>query len=221
MLAGRTLDDRAHSVRYVASEDVGAEVDFLVPLTLLPAMVTGSRLKLPGQISSRLFSAVSKLQDVFCKWEEEFTFFPPKRIAVDAQVQVKNHNQASGVACFFSGGVDSFYTLLKNFDEITHLIFVHGADIPMSNFPLRMQASHAAREIARELGKHIIEVATDLRSFSDPLVQWGQYQGAALASAGLLSQHLFCKILVPATYSYADLRPWGSPCLMMHSPPSC
>jgi lipid II:glycine glycyltransferase (peptidoglycan interpeptide bridge formation enzyme) len=37
-----------------------------------------------------------------------------------------------------------------------------------------------------------------------------QYQGAALASVGLLFQHLFHKVLIPATFSYADLPPWGS-----------
>ena len=209
-LAGGTLGDQVHLVRYVASEDVGAEVDFLAPLGLLPAMVTGSRLALPGRISSRLFSAMQKLQDIYCQWEEEFDFFPPRRVAVDADVESKNGNRASGVACFFSGGVDSFYTLLKNLDEITHLIFVHGFDIPLSNFPLREQAAHAAREVAGELGKPLIEVATDLRSFSDPLVHWGQYQGGALASVGLLFQHLFRRVLIPATFSYADLLPWGS-----------
>ena len=209
-LAGRTLGDQVHLVRYVASEDVGAKVDFLAPLTLLPAMVTGSRLQLPGEISPRLYSTMPKVQDIFCQWEEEFDFFPPRRVAVEAEVESRNGNQASGVACFFSGGVDSFYTLLKNLDEITHLIFVHGFDIPLSNFPLRAQAAHAAREVAGELGKPLIEVATDLRSFSDPLVHWGQYHGGALASVGLLFQHLFRKVLIPATFSYADLLPWGS-----------
>jgi hypothetical protein len=37
-----------------------------------------------------------------------------------------------------------------------------------------------------------------------------QYQGAALASVGLLFQHLFHKVLIPATFSYSDLPPWGS-----------
>ena len=209
-LAGRTLGDQIHSVKFVASEDVGWEVDFLLPLALLPAMVTDSRLKLPGQISYRLFSAVPTLQNVFCLWDEEFDIYPPKRILVDAEIQSRDGEHASGVACLFSGGVDSFYTLLKNLDEITHLIFVHGFDISLTNYSLRAQASHAAREVARELGKSLIEVTTDLRSLSDPLVQWRQYQGAALASVGLLFQHLFHKVLIPAAYSYADLRPWGS-----------
>jgi lipid II:glycine glycyltransferase (peptidoglycan interpeptide bridge formation enzyme) len=209
-LAGRTLGNQQHSVRYVASEDVGQNVDFLLPFALLPAMVTESRLKLPGAVSPRLYSAAPKVQDIFYQWEEEFEIFPPRRVTVDAEVESRNDKRASGVACFFSGGVDSFYTLLKNLDEVTHLIFVHGVDIPLSNFPLREQAGPAVREVARELGKSLIEVATDLRSFSDPLVHWGQYQGAALASVGLLFQHLFRKILIPATFSYADLLPWGA-----------
>jgi lipid II:glycine glycyltransferase (peptidoglycan interpeptide bridge formation enzyme) len=208
-LAGRTLSDRAYPVLFVTSEGVGRKVDFVVPLALLPAMVTGSRLKLPGTVSSQLLSNVPNIQDVFRLWEQEFRFVP-QRVLVDSKARKEGGERASGVACFFSGGVDSFYTLLKNHDEVTHLIFVHGFDIPLANYVLREQASHAAREVAKEMGKSLIEVATNVRTFSDPLVHWGQYQGAALASVGLLFQHLFRKILIPATFSYAELLPWGT-----------
>ncbi len=38
-----------------------------------------------------------------------------------------------GVACFFSGGVDSFYSVIAHAKRITHLIFVRGFDIPIAN----------------------------------------------------------------------------------------
>jgi lipid II:glycine glycyltransferase (peptidoglycan interpeptide bridge formation enzyme) len=209
-LAGQALGDREYPVWFETSEDVGGEADFLLPLTLLPAMVTGSRLKLPGKISSRLLSTAPKIQDVFCRWDEKFQF-PPQYVPVDAEVRrSRTTERASGVACFFSGGVDSFYTLLKNQDEVTHLIFVHGFDITLTNRSLRKRASHAVREVARELGKSLIEVSTNLRSFSDPLVSWEQQHGAGLASVGLLFQHLFRKVLIPSTFTYDELLPWGS-----------
>jgi lipid II:glycine glycyltransferase (peptidoglycan interpeptide bridge formation enzyme) len=209
-LSGRGLGDRARAVYFKTSESIGREEDFLLPLTLPLAMITDSRLKLPGRVSSRLLSSLPKLQDMFHLWGTVNWGAQYQRIAIDVEAQGTGTKPALGVACFFSGGVDSFYTLLKNRNKVTHLIFVHGFDITLANRSLRAQASHAAREVARELGKNLIEVETDLRSFSDSLVDWDLYHGAALASVGLLFQHLFREVLIPSTATYAELYAWGS-----------
>ncbi len=171
-----TLDGREHHLWFAASgEDLGREEDFLLPLGLFPAMVTGSRLKLPGEISPRLLSAVPKIQDIFRLWGDEYwggRYSGLQRITVDAEVRGGPMERASGVACFFSGGVDSFYTLLKHREEITHIIFVHGFDISLEQHELRAQASRMAYEVSREWGKSLIEVETNLRSFSDASVGW-------------------------------------------------
>ena len=96
-------------------------------------------------------------------------------------------SQVPGVGCFFSGGVDSFYSALDRHAEITHLIFVHGFDIPFDDDRLASEALTAARAAARELGKPLISVRTDIRRVSDPWSGWGEhYHGAALATVGLL-----------------------------------
>jgi lipid II:glycine glycyltransferase (peptidoglycan interpeptide bridge formation enzyme) len=197
-------------VYFETSESIGGEEDFLLPLTLPPAMITDSRLKLPGRISPRLFLTLPLLQDTFHVWGTHNWGANFQHVPVDVEAQSKGAKPASGVACFFSGGLDSFYTLLKNRNKITHLIFVHGFDVTLANRSLRAKASHAAREVARELGKNLIEVETNLRAFSDSLVNWDQYHGAALATVGLLFQHLFREILIPSGASYAELYPWGS-----------
>jgi lipid II:glycine glycyltransferase (peptidoglycan interpeptide bridge formation enzyme) len=209
-LSGRGPGERARVVYFETRESTGREVDFLLPLTLPPAMITGSRLKLPGRVSPRLLSTLPKLQDIFHLWGTRNWGAKYQRVPVDADVQGKSAEPASGVASFFSGGVDSFYTLLKNRDKVTHLIFVHGFDITLANRSLRARASHAAREVARELGKELIEVETNLRSFSDSLVNWDHYHGSALASIGLLFQHQFRKVLIPSSATYAELYALGS-----------
>jgi asparagine synthetase B (glutamine-hydrolysing) len=126
---------------------------------------------------------------------------------VNAEVRSSPVERAPGVGCFFSGGVDSFYTLLKHRQEVTHIIFVHGFDIALEEKELRSRASRMAQEVARELGVTLIEVETNLRSFSDKVVGWGKYHGAAMASVALLFQHRFSKVLIAATNSYAELTP--------------
>ena len=208
--SARGLDDRARVIYFETSESIGKEVDFLLPLTLPPAMITGSRLKLPGRVSPRLHSTLPRLQDMFRLWGTQNWGAKYQRVPVDVDVRSKRAEPASGVASFFSGGVDSFYTLLKNSDKVTHLIFVHGFDITLANRSLRAQASRAAHEVANELGKDLIEVETNLRSFSDSLVNWDHYHGSALASIGLLFQHLFREVLIPSSATYADLYALGS-----------
>jgi hypothetical protein len=209
-----TLDGRVYPVWFAASEDFGREADFLLPLTLPSAMVTGSRLRLPGTFSPQLLSTVPKIQDIFCLWAEaeESWGLEFQRVPVHAKVRSRPvADRASGVACLFSGGLDSFYTLLKHRDEVTHLIFVHGFDIPLTNQTLRAQAVQAAREGARELGKTLIEVETNFRSlFSDPLINWRVNMGAALASVALLFQNRFRNVLIAASNTYTVLDPWGS-----------
>src|SRR5215217_6611414 len=87
-----TLDGREHEVWFSASGEEPAtqeEEEFLLPLTLFPAMLSGSsRLKLPGRISPRLLSAVPEIQDVFRLWGEEYwrgKFQGLQRVAVDAE----------------------------------------------------------------------------------------------------------------------------------------
>jgi hypothetical protein len=86
-----TLDGREHQLWFAPSgEDFGTEEDFLLPLALFPAMVGGSRLQLPGEVSPRLLSAAPKIQDVFRLWGAEYwgeKYSGLQRIAVDAKVR--------------------------------------------------------------------------------------------------------------------------------------
>jgi hypothetical protein len=209
-----TLEGQEHQLWFaVSGEEPGREADFLVPLTLFPAMVTGSRLELPGEVSPRLLSAVPKIQDVFRLWGAEYwggKFQDLQLISVVAEARGGPVNRAPGVACLFSGGVDSFYTLLKHREEVTHVIFVHGFDIALANEAVRAQASRMAREVAKELGKSLVEVEANISPFPRRVVGWDKYHGAALASVALLLQHRVRKVLIASSYTYAELIPWGS-----------
>ncbi len=68
------------------------------------------------------------------------------------------------MGCFFSGGVDSFYSLLTKRAEVTHLVLVHGFDIALEDAQLRRQTSSMARSVADEVGKDLIEVDTNVKA---------------------------------------------------------
>jgi len=208
LTASFELDGAQYRASLSATQEFAPEADSLLALGLLPAMTTGRRLLPPGAVSPRLLSAVPEIQNIYRAWDQDRF----ERVAVETRVRdVKPGIPASGVGCFFSGGVDSFYTLLKRREEITHLIFAHGFDMPLEDESRRERAVDAARAVADELDKSLIEVQTNLAPFCHELgVGWDLYHGAALATVALLFQDRLGRVLIPATFSYADLLPWGS-----------
>src|SRR5262249_56429735 len=83
--------------------------------------------------------------------------------------------RGEGIGCFFSGGVDSFYTLLERREDITDIVVVHGFDVRLEDEPLRRGLSEAATDVAPALGKRLIELETDARRLGDPYVTWNHY----------------------------------------------
>ena len=116
-----------------------------------------------------------------------------------------------GGAAFFSGGVDSFYTLQKHRNEITHLIFVSGFDVPLHRSALRQLITRELRRTAEEIELPLIEVETNLREFSDSS-SFSLGRPARCRSCGgrpFLSPS-FDKIYIPSSYALPFLFPYGS-----------
>ena len=114
-----------------------------------------------------------------------------------------------GVGSFFSGGVDSFDTLLAHRDEITHLIFLEGFDFVVDARTVADRAAAAAASVASELGKELITVSTDVRRVF-PHVEWRWWHGGCLAAAALLLQEHLHTVYIPGSASWSELLPWGS-----------
>ena len=197
-------------VRVRASEKIGREAtaDALLPLLLFPAMRHAASLRLPEPVSPRLLGSIPKAQEILRCW------FPKRyrRVAVEAEARKPEAtNRAPGVGCFFSGGVDSFYTAIKRRQEITHLIFSPDFGVPAKDPAVRREAIESVRRAASSLGKPLVEVETNAMKFSyEARVGWAYYHGSALATIGLLLGSVLGKVYVPSTHSYDNLFPWGS-----------
>jgi len=180
--------------------------DAFLAATLLPAMQEGDRLDIAGWVSPQLLAAASTIQDIYRAWNPHW-----QRIPIHAQRgEAGQSSPGRGSACFFTGGVDSFYTLLRHRDEITTLIFVHGFDVPLANRALRENVATTIRRVAAAFQKRLVEVEANLRDFADHYVSWDYYHGAALASVALLLSPQFSRVYDASTRSYATLIPMGS-----------
>lgn len=118
---------------------------------------------------------------------------------------------ADGVALCFTGGVDSFHMLLTSSVRPTHLLFVAGFDIDLSDDERLGQMHTTLTEVGVATGTTPIVVTTDLRPH--PLfasLSWEFTHGAALATIGHLLHDTIGTLLIAPSYPTNRLRPWGS-----------
>ncbi len=181
-----------------------------LPLALLPAMRSATALRIAGPVSTRLLAATPKVQDTFMSWSRHGWAPDLKHVDVETEAELVGDPGQRGVGCWFSGGVDSWYTILKHLDEITHLVFVRGFDIRPHETELAARATEIARAASNLLGKQLIEVDVDIRRYSDSYVSWSLYHGAAMASVAHLLEPTLSTMYVPASDTYATLTPLGS-----------
>jgi hypothetical protein len=167
----------------------------------------GGSLNVRAAVSRRLLDNVDRIQRAFLGETDRFHHV---EVAAPAAASAKT-GPGDGVACFFTGGVDSFYSVLSHRDEITHLVYVHGYDIPLGETRLRGRVSQGLQSAARELGLPLIEVESDVRMFSDRRIDWtAEYHGAALASIALFLAPRFRKVYIASSFAPASMQSWGS-----------
>jgi len=114
-------------------------------------------------------------------------------------------------ALFFSGGVDSFFTLLCSGQRVDHLVLVHGFDYPLDD-RLRLEAAERTlREVAEARGIRWTVMQTNAREhplFED--VSWERAHGGVLAAVGHLFGDDVGELLVSSSVPQVTPIPWGS-----------
>lgn len=187
-------------------------------LLLIPSLVTNKNISLNLEVSEIFIKNInSVIQNIICYWSKNIsnkTWFNSKKlnkITISGKSKKNDNRIKKRVGCFFSGGVDSFYSLLEN-DNITDIIFVHGFDTKLDDYTLRKNISINLKEIATIQKVNLIEVETNIRYFLDFYSNWEITHGSALAFISHSYSHLFDEIIISSSYSYdhKSLLPWGS-----------
>ena len=172
---------------------------------LLPAAACGRGLRLASPVSAIWRSNVTRMMGIWREWWN-YPILPPQ--APELPVTRLRH---PGVTLCFTGGVDSFYTLLQIEPRPDALVFVQGYDIPLHD-STRMAAWGAAfGEIANVTGARPVIVRTNLRSHR-LLVRcpWERAHGGALAALGHLLAAEMGTLLIASSFPAAYGYRWGS-----------
>ncbi len=190
-----TVNGVTHQLRFKASEGpITESADPFLAAVLFPVMKIGQPLHIMGKVSPKLLESTQKIQAIFHRWFPEY-----QKISVMAEPGLSDRVSGTAkVGAFFSGGVDSFYTLLKHQEEINTLILMHGFDISLEKNALRSRISREIRQIAREVGKPLIEVETNVFEFAR---NYG-YLSNLLPCIGLLLAPQFKKIYIASHVPY-------------------
>ncbi len=191
---------------------IAGTADAFVPMLLVPCLEKGEPLEIVPPISQQLASRVPRIMDVLLSLFPNF-----RRINVQLNVRKEpGHPSGAAVASLFSGGVDSFYTLLKGFApgadpdlRPTHLFFMRGLEQPLDQSSGADATLDIVRGIAQQTGIGLLWGETNVRLLFGLNYELYYHASALIGSALALSRGMK-RLLVPSTFAYGQLIPWGS-----------
>lgn len=179
--------------------------DPFVCAAFFPAMVLGEGIDVPKEfpISHELVDGIYSLQQIFNCWNSGLSKFDITGVIRPAE------NVTDGTATFFSGGVDSLYTLKSCKDEIDYTIYINGFDFDMEQDVFDKKYEQNKR-LSEFYGKKIIPIQTNFNSmmFHDFKISRALHHGSCMASiAHILGLE---KIYIPSSFTHNQSVPFGS-----------
>jgi hypothetical protein len=215
-LSCRVSEDEGKPISlWIASSDLEAPKAWepFLPVLALYSWSRGHSLALEGEVSAELIRGSSKALGVYTSWglshpqDAAWGVRPRREQAVP--------RSAPSAAAFFSGGVDSFYTLIRNHSKypsghprrIRTLLLLQGLDISLDDPSLFDQVRAAARTVATRFGCRLVCIATNARLLTVG-VDWVAYGHApCLMAAAHFVAASNDAVYVPAAYAADEVQP--------------
>jgi hypothetical protein len=175
---------------------------------LIPGLHRRARLSAEAPVDSRWRDNLDPLVEILHAWWRT-PRLPPEvatRPALNGDVP-----SASRTALFFSGGVDSFYSLLEGGRRVDLLVLIHGFDYPLSDGRRHAAAERTLRAVAAAAGADWAVLRTNVREH--PWLQgvsWERTHGGILAAAAHLLPENVSEVWISSSISIGRGQPWGS-----------
>ena len=186
---------------------------------LVPCVWLGEPLTIDGPVSTHLLTNAERAKEVYRSWYPQLA---------DVEVRAEAHElgapaAAAEAGCFFTRGVDSWYSVLNGIagarrldPPITTLLYSPSSDFfaggPSESQAQELRAASTAlvREAAEQVGCPLVTIDSNLRALVEPHRSWGYIHAALLASMGLaLGSHLG-RVHIAGSLRMDSLVPQGS-----------
>lgn len=176
-------------------------------LALPAAMSLSLPIFIEGSISREYLENINKLMEHY-----EINYSNFKKVPIKCKSTLDFESiQKKRYGSFFSGGVDSFYTLLKRSDEIDTLIVLYGFDIKLKDTEKIKKTKIATRNVAGKLQKQLIEIEGNFTKIITEYCDWiTEGHGFALVSISRALSSIFDIVYIPGTHSVMKQKNWGS-----------
>jgi hypothetical protein len=173
---------------------------------LIPSLNNGSSLTIDNPVSGKWLSNIEQLLDFYHEWWGYRRLMP-----VTLGPAIAKTAKVKRAALFFSGGVDSFFSLLRYKQPLEFLVTVQGFDITLKDDTRMAALTSSLKIIAAETGLKPIIIRTNVREHPEfNKTSWESTHGGALAAIGHLLSDSVNRILISSTYPHVNEMPWGS-----------
>lgn len=174
---------------------------------VIPCLHTQSTLEISEPVCATWYSNIEKLMEFL---RESWGVLP---IQILANTCITDGNPPAASAQCFSGGVDSFYTLVTSEPRPNYLVYVDGHGIPLSSESTLSQARQRIERVASAFGSRVCVLRTNI--WSHPAVnahQFADTHASQLAAFGhLLGRHIGSITIPPGwhkSYPYVSGSHW-------------
>ncbi len=199
-----TVDGDRIWFRFPLFLDIEPRAEIFMSLAMVEGMVRGIpvRIKDDIAISNRLAHTYEEIQALLKSWNDDFVISP-----IIAKT-TKDFPQSQNVISCFSGGIDSTYTYGLYRDDITHILLMDCFDDWNEEGSWEQNvANRQAFADAQDI--KLITVETNIRYIGNKRkLDFGLLHGSIVAAVGIaMNPKIF---LMPSSFSYTTLHPWGS-----------
>jgi hypothetical protein len=177
---------------------------------LLPSVVQrGGRLRTTAPLDPVWLDGVAGILAIWAEWWG--TAGSLDEVLDAPRATASASGRARGLALCFSGGVDSFFSLLCSGRDVDGLVMAHGYDVRLGKRRRLEHAETALRAVAADLGIPAIVIRTNLRD-ERPMKGsgWGRTHGGALAALGHAVSGAYGELMLASSYPPEIVGGWGS-----------
>lgn len=198
---------QTRKVRFAASDTpLRKSGDALFCLGLLPAVELGAELIVKSAMDAQLLENAEEIQKLICSWNPN-----SRPVAIHAETESRSYPSDRSRGVFYSGGIDSSYSLATEIDRLDKIVTIIGANASGPESPSSTRLRQSAMDVSRHFGLDPIIIETDIRDVSDRLIGWVEYHGALLAAV----RHMLCdeieeQLIAASGDENSYLRAWGS-----------